>query len=604
MKTSSYQRVSLVVFCITFIVGCNGTPAKHTPSLNSPIELGATVTSTSREYSKEVVAFHNLFSQTHYKRSKQRNISSLAYSLFLDKLDANKSILLKDDEEALRVEWQRVYDRSLTGDLVPLANLSKKYNEIVSARLDWILKKIDAGKFDNQFNRQKQHQIISHRFSASKELNEYWEGELYNSYRQGIEDSYSKEAVLAGLKQSYSKRLQQLEQEQIIKYFLDSIAKGHDPDSAYFLSNPKKPTNMSLSLEGVGLVLKRQQNKTIVVRALKGGPSEKILSSGDTIIAINNENRGYISVFGWALDDVINLIRGPSGTYIKMRIKTATQKIKDVELKRERTNLSSQEAQLTYYSVMNKGAENKVAVISIPNFYFDFSAYQRKEKNHKSVSRDISRLLQSLDRETKVVLLDLRDNGGGVFIEAFNLLDLLFDKKRPYLLINDGKNKPTVIQSKKSHQLSYGGRLAVLVNESSAGSAEIVAAAIQDHGRGIVIGRPTYGLGVIGSLRPLLYGQVKVTASEYFRITGKPVHLDGVMPDIPLKTVKNKTPKTQKDRENNMLPSRAIGALIYKGNNLSQDIAKLTAHKQADSQISPQINDLMLEHALSILSHW
>jgi carboxyl-terminal processing protease len=306
---------------------------------------------------------------------------------------------------------------------------------------------------------------------------------------------------------------------------------------------------MSLSYEGIGATLQNDDEYASIVNLLPGGPAAAAGTLGikDRITAIAQGKDGeFEDVIGWRLDDVVQKIRGKGGTVVRFRVLPAGaapgSPEKTVELTRGRVTLESQAAKKQRKTITRNGKELQIGVISVPGFYADTEAQARGDRNYRSTTRDVARLLEELRREGAVdgLILDLRADGGGFLPEAQSLTGLFIDKG-PVVLLKDSDGKIEQLEDPSPGSI-YGGPLVVLVDRYSASASEIFAGAIQDYGRGYVVGQRTFGKGTVQNLMPLTdrwtqnpaEGQLTITIGKFYRVTGASTQHRGVEPDIVL----------------------------------------------------------------------
>jgi carboxyl-terminal processing protease len=327
-----------------------------------------------------------------------------------------------------------------------------------------------------------------------------------------------------------------------------------DPHTNYFGARAAEDfdISMKLSLVGIGAVLQDKDEYTTIRELVAGGPAALSgkLKAGDRIVGVGQgENSHPTEVLGWRIDDTVALIRGAENTTVVLDVLPAEAgpdgKHKLISLVRKKISLEKQAAKKAIIEVKDGAATRRIGVITLPGFYLDFAALQKGDKNFKSATRDVSLLLEELKKD-KVdgVLMDLRNNGGGSLHEAIELTGLFIDKG-PVVQQRDSKGMISV-ESDTNSGLAWNGPLAVLINHASASASEIFAAAIQDYGRGIVIGETSFGKGTVQSVVDLdqlvkstkpRYGELKITISQFFRINGGTTQLRGVTPDIALPTM-------------------------------------------------------------------
>ncbi|HEX7342530.1 MAG TPA: carboxy terminal-processing peptidase [Rhodanobacteraceae bacterium] len=349
----------------------------------------------------------------------------------------------------------------------------------------------------------------------------------------------------------YIHRLRQLDSQDVFQTFMDTVARTTDPHTDYF--GPRQAENfaiaMKLSLDGIGAELQADNDYTQIVRLVSGGPAQKSgkIHAGDRIVGVAEGKDGPMQdVIGWRLDDVVQKIRGKKGTVVRLEIIPAKAgldgKHKVVTLVRAKITLKAQSAKDEILRVHVHGKTRLIGVIDLPSFYEDFAARQAGDPNYKSASRDVAALIKQLKRDgVQGIIVDLRNNGGGSLSEAISMAGL-FIKTGPVVQVRHSDGSVEV-DSDTDPSMLWAGPLAVLVNRGTASASEIFTAAMQDYGRGIVIGEPTFGKGTVQNLINLdrfgsnpgkkpTYGELKMTIAKFFRITGGSTQLHGVTADI------------------------------------------------------------------------
>ena len=348
-----------------------------------------------------------------------------------------------------------------------------------------------------------------------------------------------------------AKGLAELNGEDVFQTFLNAYAGAIDPHTDYF--NPRSAANfnlqMSLSLEGIGAVLQKQDEVVTIREIVPGGPADlsKKLKPGDRIVAVGQGTSGEMKdVVGWRIDDVVDLIRGPKNTQVRLDVVPAEANIdarpSRIVITRQKVRLEEQAAKAETIDVPASGnvPAHKIGVIKLPAFYQDFEGRRRNAADYASATRDVAKLLATL-RAQKVdgVVLDLRNNGGGSLTEAVELTGLFIDQG-PVVQVRESGGRVSVEDDTQSG-VAWDGPLAVLINRGSASASEIFAGAIQDYGRGLVIGETTFGKGTVQNLIDLdrwpaneeaRFGQVKLTIAQFFRVSGSSTQHKGVVPDI------------------------------------------------------------------------
>ncbi|MEO6688882.1 MAG: carboxy terminal-processing peptidase, partial [Dokdonella sp.] len=337
--------------------------------------------------------------------------------------------------------------------------------------------------------------------------------------------------------------------EDVFQTFMNAYASSIEPHTNYL--GPRSAENfdiaMKLSLEGIGAVLQRDDDYTAIREIVPGGPASNSgkIKVGDRVVGVGQgENGQVVDVVGWRLDDVVAKIRGAKDTVVRLEVLPADAgtdgKHVMLSLVRKKVSIEEQAAKKSIIEVKEEKRTRRIGVISLPTFYQDFDARRRGDRDYKSATRDVEKLLVGLKQE-KVdgVIVDLRNNGGGSLAEATDLTGLFIDKG-PVVQVRNA-NGQVETNDDTTAGMAWDGPLAVLVNRASASASEIFAAAIQDYGRGVIIGEPTFGKGTVQNLVDLddvahsekpVFGEVKMTIAQFFRINGGSTQLRGVTPDI------------------------------------------------------------------------
>ena len=362
---------------------------------------------------------------------------------------------------------------------------------------------------------------------------------------------------------------------------MNAYVSSIEPHTNFF--SPRATENfkirMSLSLEGIGAVLQVDGEYTLVHRVIPGGPADlgQNLHSGDRItgVAQGEEGQPVVDVIGWRLDDVVDLIRGPKGSVVRLQILPTNQPPGGIEhiisIRRDTIRLEEQAAQKATLDTETVNGVFHVGVITIPTFYIDFNAKAKGENDYRSTTRDVLRLLSQLNEENiDGLIVDLRGNGGGALTEAISVTGL-FIEAGPIVQVRDSKGKVS-IRKDPDPRISYSGPLVVLVDRDSASASEIFAGAIQDYGRGLIVGEPTFGKGTVQNLVDLdryakgdlgSLGQLKLTIAQFFRVNGDSTQHRGVVPDFLLPSVDHHENYGERTLEN-ALPWSQIKAARYR----------------------------------------
>ncbi len=340
------------------------------------------------------------------------------------------------------------------------------------------------------------------------------------------------------------KSMRELTTEDITQLYLTALGRAYDPHTDYL--SPTEAENfevqhIKLSLSGIGALLRWEDGHTKVQRLVPGGPAElsKQLKTEDTIIAVAQGNDESVDVVDMPLNKVVQLIRGKRGTEVRLTVLPADASAgsvkKEVRLVRDEIKMTEQFAKARVMEqVDSEGRTHRVGVINLPQFY-------------ERCARDVDKLIARLQKENITgLVLDLRRNGGGILDEAINLTGL-FIARGPVVQVRDSR-KQTMVYRDRNERVAYDGPLIVLVGHLSASASEIVAAALQDYGRAVIVGdQTTHGKGTVQSvlnlsqfMRPDLVeepGKVKLTVSKFYRVAGGTTQRIGVQPDIVLPSI-------------------------------------------------------------------
>ena len=375
--------------------------------------------------------------------------------------------------------------------------------------------------------------------------------------------------IRATLRKRYARWASQLRQgtdADATAIFLSAYGATLDPHTSYLapVAADNFAMQMSLSLEGIGAVLQMQDDGVVIRSLVPGGPAAASgqLKPGDRILAVGQAGKKATDVVGWRVDDVVKLVRGPEGSTVSLSVLApgATGPAREIQLTRARVDLEDQAAQ----GHVVKAAGRRVGVVSLPAFYLDFEGRRAGRKNARSATADVGRLLAGFCRaQVDAVVMDLRGNGGGSLTEAVELVGL-FIGTGPVVQIRNSRGQ-VELESDRDPGVAWAGPLTVLVDRQSASAAEIFAASVQDYGRGLVIGEPTYGKGTVQTLIDLDevaggaadgLGQVKLTVAQFFRISGGTTQRDGVRPDIAFPVTLNGDKAGEGAQDNALPPGR------------------------------------------------
>ncbi len=501
----------------------------------------------TKDQARTTVEIVDRLAERHYRNQPLNDdLSSRYLDQYLENLDPAHSYFLAQDIKEFEHYRYRLDDQLKAGKLDAGFAIFHRYRERVVERLEAIVAVLEREDFKFDFS--KSESLLIDREQAAwprdrAQADELWRKRLksaaLNLKLAGREEAEIKKTLHRRYKNQL-KRVRQQDQADAFEAIINAFTLLYDPHSNYFSPRSLENfnINMSLSLEGIGAVLQTEDEFTKVVSLVTAGPADKQgeLAPADKIIAVGQGDEGdLVDVIGWRLDEVVQLIRGPKNTVVRLEVIPASGTAKDVgkviRINRGKVKLEEQAAKKAVFELSDGKQLYKLGVIDIPAFYIDFDAYRNRDPNFKSTTRDVRRLLNELALENvDGIILDLRNNGGGSLQEATTLTDLFIDQG-PVVQIR--QTNQTISRHHRSRsRAKYRGPLVVLINRLSASAAEIFAGAIQDYKRGLVIGTRSFGKGTVQSLTPVHEGQLKITESKFYRVSGESTQHRGVVPDI------------------------------------------------------------------------
>ena len=507
----------------------------------------------------------------HYRKFELNDeFSAVIYDNFLSTLDPNRNYFLATDIARFDKYRLSLDDALKTSNLIPPFNLFTTYRKRVNERIEYALHLLEM-----DFDFDKQEEFLIQRDDASwphtiEQQNDLWRKRIKNDVLSLRLAGKKPEEIKSTLTKRYEgirKRSNQLNEDDIFQLYINSYATAIDPHTSYL--SPRTFNNfeirMSLSLEGIGALLRTDGDYTVVERIIPGGPADlsTLLHSSDKIVGIaQQKEKEFTDVIGWRLEEVVELIRGPKDTVVRLQILPGSKgdgaAIEEIAITRNKIKLEEQAAQEQVIELPIGATGKKVGIITIPTFYLDFNAFQNGEKDYRSTTRDVQKLLGKLQNENiECLVLDLRSNGGGSLIEATKLAGLFIDEG-PIVQVRDSSGH-IEIHRDKDNNIAYVGPMVVLVDRFSASASEIVASALQDYGRAIIVGETTFGKGSVQQLVDLNrfgrkpnenLGQLKATIAQYFRISGESTQHRGVEPDIPFEATYDKNEQGERGLDN------------------------------------------------------
>lgn len=496
-----------------------------------------------------------VLSRYHYKPLALNDASSnKIFDNFLDSLDSEHLFFISHDIDQFNYARAKLDNALLEENLSIPFQIFNLYRKRVAERITYAQSLLHK---PFNFNRHESYQYDREETAWAESeavLNEIWRKRVKNDWLRLKLAGKQKQEIIDTLTKRYSNSLsgiQKIKSDDVFQSFMNAYATSIDPHTNYFGVRAAEDFNISmrLSLVGIGAVLQSKDEHTVIKELVTGGPASLsgLLKVGDRIVGVAQGDAGpMVDVIGWRLDDTVDLIRGETDSTVVLEILPADAGLngitKRIALIRQKINLEQQAAKKSIIEITDKEKNHKVGVISLPVFYQDFYARRNGDKNYKSASRDVRKLINELKSEKiDSILIDLRSNGGGSLDEAIALTGLFIDHG-PVLQERDVEGQ-IKIDHDNDLGVAWNGPLAVMINRGSASASEIFAAAIQDYGRGLILGELSYGKGTVQTVIDLdqiaknktpKYGEVKMTVAQFFRINGGTTQLRGVTPDISL----------------------------------------------------------------------
>jgi len=565
---------SLVAFLLVFQAGQVAAKSQDVP-------ISELVPSSRQQRTTMVI--NQALERFHYRKvSLNDDFAGQIFDNYIDALDPNRSFFLRRDIDRFKRGVSRLDDDLTRGKLDTAFEIFRLYRQRVDERVKYALSVLDQG-FD--FDRDESYlfdRSEANRAKSRADLNEIWRKRVKNDWL-GLRLSKKDEAEIPDLlRKRYdgiARRVRQFNSDDVFQAFVNAYTQSLEPHTSYMSPSTSEnfDISMRLSLEGIGAVLRAETEYTVIQRTIAGGPAKQSgqIHSGDRIVGVaQGLDGGMEDVIGWRLQDVVDKIRGPKGSVVRLQIlpKSAGSdgKTREISIVRNEIKLEDQAAKSYVIDDMDSAPGKRIGVIEIPAFYRDFRAESNGDKNFRSTMRDVSSLIDGLKgKGVDGILVDLRGNGGGSLTEATALTGLFIDEG-PVVQVKDSFGKVEV-ETDPNPGIVYRGPLAVLVDRNSASASEIFAGAMQDYGRGIIIGEPTFGKGTVQTLIDLNrfisgnnddLGRLRLTMAEFFRVSGGSTQLRGVVPDIEFPTAAGMDDHGERALDN-PLPWARIGPADY-----------------------------------------
>lgn len=517
-----------------------------------------TVIKPDNHYQIENQLITSILTRYHYKEFDiNDSLSIIIFDRYLDALDNGKNYFILSDIEEFNKQKLQLDDKLFKGDIQFYYDVFNVYLKRLNERMTYVDELLNT-EFDYSINENYEYDRDKSDWAKDQsELNELWRKRLKNdalTYKLNGKDWEFIQKTLKKRYKNFSQFLNQSNSEDVFQIAMNSFTQAIDPHTNYLspVTSDNFKIDMSLSLEGIGARLQTEDDYTKVAEIIPGGPADKsgLLKADDKIIGVAQGEEGeFEDIIGWRITDAVKLIRGAKGTLVRLQILKAGSDLNakpiEISLIREKVKLEDQAAKGSVLEIMNDEKPFRIGVIDIPKFYNDFEGQRNGDGNYKSTTKDVKNILDSLKSENvDGVIIDLREDGGGSLQEAIELTGL-FIKDGPVVQVKNSEGNIDIAKD-PDPSIVYDGPLAVLVNRFSASASEIFSGAIQDYGRGLIIGEQTYGKGTVQNLidlnrlssqKNLNLGQVKLTIAKYYRVNGGSTQNLGVVPDISYPTM-------------------------------------------------------------------
>ncbi len=619
------KRVFVVMFAVVAFAACGSKPRV---SLEGDWVM-LRPTAQHAVIAKDVVG---LFESVSYKRVPLGDsISSLIFDNLIASLDEGRNYLMQEDIDTFEPYRHKLGGDFKNGDLSAMYHIYNVFMKRNLERLEYALTQVDAPHdftVDEVYEYNRKNRPW---FANEAEADDQWRRrakydllnlKLSNTSGADSVDQKNRETIRSRYNNLIS-QIKKMDSNEAFQIIMGALTEAIDPHTSYFNPYFAQQFNegMANTFEGIGARLTMENEVVKIAEVIPGGPvfRDKSLSIDDRIIAVGQGKDGeFEDIIGWRLDNAVSKIKGPKGTIVRLKVIPAGQELsaepRIVSITRERIVIEDESAQKRIEEVTgNDGKTYRVGIISIPKFYIDFNAYRNRDPNYKSTTRDVRLILDTLKQENvDAVLVDLRFNGGGSLQESIELTGL-FIEQGPVVQVRDARNQVEV-SSDTDADVAWDGPLGVLINRFSASASEIFAGAIQDYGRGVILGTQTYGKGTVQSAIDMsrvisptdrlllkarsentnipagapIFGQINITMAKFYRITGSSTQHKGVMPDIVFPSI-YASDKYGESAERSALPWDQIKPTNFQPvKDLTAVNAKLEAIHQERMQASPE----------------
>lgn len=547
------QRITLALAALVLMgtLGCSWAAQE-----DNTAKSGIDAVEPSETHPRKARIIGQLLANQHF-RDRQINdeLSAEVLDAYLEALDPDRYYFTQQDIREFRAHDDQLDDMLREGDLeLPFA-IFQRLQERALGRAVFAQQVLDNGLDLNtdatfDLNRRDTEWVAD-----EAALDTLWRKRIRNDALTMLLGEEDQERTMELLRSRYDNVAENMERrsaEEIFETYMGAWARSFDPHTSYLSPRNSEDFDiqMQLSLEGIGAMLRNERDFTEIVELVPGGPADQSgqLSPGDRIIGVGQEGEEMQDVVGWRLRDVVDRIRGPKGSEVRLRILPDGESdgaMHTVTIERNEVELEEQAAQRDIREIERNGSTHRVGVITVPTFYTDFAAAQAGEEDYRSTTRDVRRHIEALEEDgIDALIVDVRGNSGGSLREAVDMSGLFLPGGPIVQIERSDGGRETMEDPENS--VAYDGPLAVMVDRRSASASEIFAGAMQDYDRGVIVGHRTFGKGTVQTMVDLgrfqknggdESGRLKLTVAKFYRITGSSTQMRGVEPDIELPSV-------------------------------------------------------------------
>ena len=548
----------------------------------------------------------------HYRTQKVDDALSQRYlDEYIGLLDAGKNYFLQSDIDEFE-QWRlKLDDLAKRGDIKPGFIMFNRLRDRAMAQLQNNVALLEDPEFQFDFNGEANIILDGDErdwLASPEAADAFWLKRMTDALIRLLLNEKDLEEARELVAKRFKNQIKQFDQrdsQDVFQLYTNALGSLYDPHTSYLSprTNENFKINMSLSLTGIGAELTTEDDYTKVSRLIPGGPADLqgVLKAEDKIVGVGQAEKPIVDVIGWRIDEVVELIRGEKDTKVRLELipsKGDSSNTKTITIVRDKVKLEDKSAQSTILEIDLNGEAFKLGVIDIPAFYMDFEAYRARDPEFKSTTRDVYNLVEELTKaNVDGIVLDLRNNGGGSLYEATSLTDLFIDYG-PVVQIRDAEQK-VYRNHRASRRAAYSGPLIVMINRLSASASEIFAGALQDYGRALIVGTQSFGKGTVQEVAELSEGQLKMTISKFYRVSGDSTQHRGVIPDIAFPSLHD-IEKIGESEQDNALPWDRIHRVPHQTqDHLTPYVAPLTASHLKRRSADPDFASLVERIKLS-----